>query len=193
MTIDKILKICNLSHVDISNVIPFSWPADTSIFSHISDQPSIFRRMISIKCCHIQVRGGVLYLEAKDTVDLKFKDGSSIVLKNVVYVSKLRANLLSARCLYKAGLVRFFNSSKIYFKLNRKTVIKAMMEHSLYIVNYISKQYKETAFPSMDYNMNNSNQQQLPMTTLSKQSGRLNQSAEDQYLLFHRCFVYLGL
>jgi hypothetical protein len=158
----------------------------------MSDQPSIFRCMIPIKCRRIQVGGGVLYSEAKSTVDLKCKDGSSMVLKNVLYVPKLGVNLLSARCLYEVGLVRSFNSGKMYFKLNRKTVIKATMENGLYIVNHVSTQYKETAFPRVDYNMNDFNQQQLPMTALSRQSDRLNQSAKDRYLLFHGRFAHLG-
>jgi hypothetical protein len=77
-------------------------------------------------------------------------------LKNMLYVPKLGANLLSARRLCEAGLVGSFNSGKMYFKLNGKTIIKATMENGLYILNHVSKQYKETAFPSVDYNMNNS-------------------------------------
>jgi hypothetical protein len=80
-----------------------------------------------------------------------------MVLKNVLYVPKMGANLVSARRRYEAGLVRSFNSGKIYFKLNGKTVTKATIQNSLYIVNHISKQYIETAFPSIDYNMNDFN------------------------------------
>jgi hypothetical protein len=47
------------------------------------------------------------------------------------------------------------------------------------IVNHVSKQYKETAFPSVNYNMNDSNQQQLLMMASSRQSGALNQSTND--------------
>jgi hypothetical protein len=189
---DEILEVCNLSHDDFSKVTTFSWPPDTGASSHMSDQPSSFRRMIPIKRHRIQVGGGVLYSEAKGTVDLKCKDGSSMVLKNVLYIPKLGANLLSARRLCEVGLVGSFNSGKMYFKLKGTTVIKARMENGLDIVKHVSKQYKETAFPSVDYNMNNSNQQQLPMTTSSRQSGELNQFAKDRYLLFHKRFAHLG-
>jgi hypothetical protein len=113
--------------------------------------------MIPIKRRRIQVGGGVLYSQAKGTVDLKCNDGSSMVLKNMLYVPKLGANLLLARCLCEAGLVGSFNSGNMYFKLTGNTVIKATMENGLYIVNHVSKQYKETAFPSVDYNTNDSN------------------------------------
>jgi hypothetical protein len=115
-----------------------------------------------------------------------------MVLKYVLYIPKSGANLLLARYLCEAGLVGSFNSGKMYFKLNGKTVIKATMENGLYIVNHISKQYKETAFLSINYNMNDFNQQQLLMTTSSRQSGRLNQSAKDRYFSFHRCFAHLS-
>jgi hypothetical protein len=116
-----------------------------------------------------------------------------MVLKNVLYVPKLGANLLLSRRLCEAGLVGSFHSGKICFKLNGKTVIKARMENGLYIVNDVSKQYKETAFPSGDYNLNDSNQHQLPMTASSRQSGGLNQSPKDRYLLFHRPVAHRGL
>jgi hypothetical protein len=120
------------------------------------------------------------------------KDGSSMVLKNVLYIPKLGTNLLSARRLCKVGLVGSFNLGTMYFKLNGKTIIKAKMENGLYIVNHVSKYYKEMAFPSIDYNMSDSNDQQSPMDELSKPTGVLNQSAKDQYLLFHRRFAHLG-
>jgi hypothetical protein len=69
-----------------------------------------------------------------------------MILK-VLFVSKLGANLLSARRLCEAGLVGCFNSGKMYFKLNGKRVVKAMMENSLYIVDHVSNCYRETAFP----------------------------------------------
>jgi hypothetical protein len=57
----------------------------------------------------------------------------------MLYISKLGINLLSARHLYKVGLVGSFNSGKMYFKLNKKTVIKAMIENGVYILNHVSK------------------------------------------------------
>jgi hypothetical protein len=108
-----------------------------------------------------------------------------MVLKNVLYVLKLGANLLSARCLCGAGLVGSFYSDTMYFMLNGKIIIKVKIENGLYIVNHISKRHKEIAFPSIDYNTSNSNDQQSPMDELSKPTGMLNQSAKDQYLLLY--------
>jgi hypothetical protein len=106
--------------------------------------------MILIKHQRIQVGGGVLYLEAKGIVGLRCKDSSSMILKNVLFVFKLGANLLSARCLCKAGLVGCFDLGNIYVKSNRKTIVKAIIENGLYIVDHISSHYKETAFPCVD-------------------------------------------
>jgi hypothetical protein len=97
-----------------------------------------------------------------------------MVLKYVLYVPNLGANLLSARYLCKAGLVGSFNSSIIYFKLNRKMIIKGKIENGLYIVNHISKHHKEIAFPNIDYNISNSIDQQSPMDELSKPTRTLN-------------------
>jgi hypothetical protein len=110
----------------------------------------------------------------------------------VLFVPKLGANLLSARCLCEAGLVGCFDSGNMYFKLNRKTVVKAMMENGHYIVDHVSSPYKETAFPCIDHNMNCSNKQELAIPTSSGRTGGLNQSAKDRYLLFRRCFAHLG-
>jgi hypothetical protein len=132
-------------------------------------------------------------LKAKKTVNLTCKDGSSMILKNVLFVPKLGANLLSARHLYEAGLVGCFDSGNMYFKLNRKTVVQATIENGLYIVDHISSHYKETVFPCIDQNMNDSNEQEITIPSSSNQMGKLNQSAKDRYLLFHRFFVHLGL
>jgi hypothetical protein len=120
---------------------------------------------------------GVLCSDVIRTVDLKCKDGSLMVL--MLYVPKLDANLLLARHLYEADLVGSFNSGTIYFKLNGKTIIKVKMENGLYIVHHISKHHKEMAFPSVDYDMSNSNDQLMPIPKLSKQTDELNQSMKD--------------
>jgi hypothetical protein len=135
--------------------------------------------MIPIKCQRIQVRGEVLYSQAKGIVNLICKDSSSMILNNVLFVPKLGANLLSARHLYEAGLVGCFDSGNIYFKLNGKTVVKATMENGLYIVDHVCSCYKETAFPCVDQNINNSNKHELAIPSLSNQTGGLNQSAKD--------------
>jgi hypothetical protein len=69
---DGILEVCNLSHDDIRKVTSFSWAADTGASSPMSDQRSIFKQMIPIKHQHIQVRGRIVYSEAKGIVDLKY-------------------------------------------------------------------------------------------------------------------------
>jgi hypothetical protein len=42
---------------------PSTWPADSSASSYMSDQPSLFRKMIPIKRRTIRVRGGLMYAD----------------------------------------------------------------------------------------------------------------------------------
>jgi hypothetical protein len=49
-------------------------------------------------------------------------------------------------------------------------IIKAKMENNLYIMNHISKHHKEMVFPSVDYDMSNSNDQLFPIPRSSKQT-----------------------
>jgi hypothetical protein len=168
---DGILEVCNLSHDDISKVAPFSCAADTGAFLHMSGQPSICKQMIPINRQQIQVKGGDLYSDVKGTVDLKCKDDSSMVLRNVLFMHKLGANLLSARRLCEAGLVRFFNLGKMYSKLDGKTAIKATIENGRYIVNHNSKHYRETAFPCIDYDMRDSVRSDSEITQNPKELG----------------------
>jgi hypothetical protein len=136
---DESLEICMLSPDDISKVSPFFWPADTGASCQIYDQFSICRYIISTKHCQIEIRGVVLYFEAKGTVDLKSNDGLLIVLRIILYVPILGVNLLLANHLYKTGLVGSFNLNKMYFKLKKKMVIKATIKNNLYIINHILK------------------------------------------------------
>jgi hypothetical protein len=52
--------------------------------------------------------------------------------------------------------------------------------------------YRDTAFPCGDYNVSDSNEQQLPIRALSTHTSGLNQSAKDRYLLPHRHIPHLG-
>jgi hypothetical protein len=92
----------------------------------------------------------------------------------MLYIQKLGANLLSTRHLYEASLVGSFNSVTICFKLYGKVIIKATIENSYYIINYILKYHKEIAFSRIDYNISDSNNQQSLMDKLSKLTGILN-------------------
>jgi hypothetical protein len=51
----------------------------------------------------------------------------------------------------------------MYFKLNGKMIVKAMMENGRYIFNQVSKHHNEMAFPPIDYTKSDSNNQQSLM------------------------------
>jgi hypothetical protein len=53
--------------------------------------------------------------------------------------------------------------------LNRKTVVKAIMDNGLYIVDHVSSCYTETEFPCVDENMNDSNEEELAIPSSSNQ------------------------
>ncbi|KAI0999756.1 hypothetical protein K3495_g8444 [Podosphaera aphanis] len=194
-------EVCNLSQEDIRKIAP-SWPAEIGASSHMSDIPSLFRHLKSTKLRRIQVGGGVLYSDAKGTVKVACEDSSSMLLKNDLFFPKLGTDLLSARRLCESGLVGSFNSNWIYFKLKGKIIIKAKKENGSYIINHISSCLRETAFSSIDHDMDISNEQKLPVDGFSNDnfdvkapvtslSRDLNESDKDRYLLFHRCFAHL--
>jgi hypothetical protein len=61
-----------------------------------------------------------------------------------------------------------------------KQLLKRQWKMVSTLLIIISTHYRETAFSCIDYNMSDSNEQQLPMHGLSRYTSRLNQSAKDQ-------------
>ncbi|KAI0996462.1 hypothetical protein K3495_g11718 [Podosphaera aphanis] len=106
---------CHITKEKISKTSPTSWIADTGASSHMSDQKSLFRKLIRIKRRKIKVGDGELYSDFKGTVIMACDDGSSTLLSDVLYVPKLGVNLLSARKLALAGLEGRFDDKYMYF------------------------------------------------------------------------------
>jgi len=96
-------------------------------------------------------------------------------LKNVLYIPKLKVNLISARRIYERNLKDRFNSTKIYFTKNEKRIIKAKLQDSLYIVTHIAENYKEKALTTQVSGINK--QKKIVINT---------------YLLIHRQFNHLS-
>jgi hypothetical protein len=67
-----------------------------------------------------------------------------------------------------------------------------MIQNSLNIMDHVSSHNKETTIPCIDQNMNDSNEQELIIPSLSNQMGGLNQLGKNPYLLFYRRFAHLG-
>ena len=93
----------------------------------MSDQLDLFR---SLKRCVrriIQVGGGEIYSEYTREVVAIYEDSSRGLLRDVLYVPGLGINLLSIRKICDAGLKGRLDSTRIYFKKNRKKVIEAIL------------------------------------------------------------------
>ncbi|KAI1510786.1 Retrotran-gag-2 domain containing protein [Pyrenophora tritici-repentis] len=91
------IETCRLSKDIVGKASPSTWAADTGASSHMSDQPSLFRRMIKIKRRLVRVGGGELYADWKGEAQVVCKDGSSTWLSEVLLVPNLGVNLLSAQ------------------------------------------------------------------------------------------------
>jgi hypothetical protein len=143
-------EVCCLSKEEISKAIPSTWPADTGATLHMSDQPSLFSTMKPIKARRVKVGGGELLAKHKGSAKLQCADGSSIILKDVLYIPRLGINLVSARKLCQVGLKGLFDKNHMYFKQGPKTVVTATMTNGLYVITHISKKCKDTAFAGVE-------------------------------------------
>jgi hypothetical protein len=116
----------------------------------MSDQPSLFSTIKLIKARCVKVGGGELLTKHKGSVKLQCADGSSIILKDVLYVLRLGINLVSARKLCQVGLKDLFNKNYMYFKQGPKTVVTVTMTNGLYVITHISKKCKDIAFARVE-------------------------------------------
>jgi hypothetical protein len=116
----------------------------------MSDQPSLFSTIKLIKARCVKVRGGELLAKHKGSVKLQCTDGSLIILKDVLYIPRLRINLVLVRKLCQVELKGSFNKNYIYFKQGPKTVVTIIMINSLYMITHISKKCKDTAFVGVE-------------------------------------------
>ncbi|KAF7569560.1 UBN2 multi-domain protein [Pyrenophora tritici-repentis] len=172
------IETCRLSKDIVGKASPSTWAADTGASSHMSDQPSLFRRMIKIKRRLVRVGGGELYADWKGEAQVVCKDGSSTWLSEVLLVPNLGVNLLSGRRICAAGLKGRFNSHVLCFKLGKEIIIKATMDDGLYVVSHIADGYHETAFLGTE-----------PHTPVKSE---LKVNEKERYLLYHRRFAHLG-
>lgn len=180
-----------LTKESIRKTTPSTWPADTGASSHMSDQRHLFRELRPIPRRRIRVGGGVMYAREKGTANLVCKDGSSMLLQDVLYVPGLGVNLLSARRVCQAGLKGRFGATEMYFKLGKKKVIEATMHEGLYIVTHVAEGYGETAFASIDTNMQDATEEALMQTKPKRERSELTEDQKEVYMLMHRRFNHL--
>jgi hypothetical protein len=146
---------CNISKDELSkHYHSTAWAADTGASSHMAYQPECFRSLIPIRARRIQVGGGVLYARHKGVAEQRCADGSYAVLSECLFVPDLGINLLSARRLCRNGITGFFDDKHMYFRRQKKTIVKATMSDGLYWVTHVeSDKKKETAFSATDVRM----------------------------------------
>ena len=75
----------------------------------------------------IQVGRGEIYSEYTREVVIICEDGSRGLLRDVLYVPRLGINLLSVRRICDARLKGRLDSTRIYFKKDRKKVIEVIL------------------------------------------------------------------
>jgi len=185
---DSEIETCRLSKDILGKASPSTWAGDTGASSHMSDQPSLFRRMIKIRRRLVRVGGGELHADWKGEAQMVCKDGSSTWLSDVLLVPNLGVNLLSGRRICAAGLKGRFNSHTLSFKLGKETIIKATMDDGLYVVSHIAGGYQETAFPGTELHAPPPDTEVLHTPAESE----LKASEKERYLLYHRRFAHLG-
>ena len=91
---DEEIETCRLSKDIVGKASPSTWAGDTGASSHMSDQPSLFRRIIKIKRRLVRVGGGELYADWKGEAQVVYKDRSSTWLLDILLIPNLRVNLL---------------------------------------------------------------------------------------------------
>ena len=200
-TQDENDEVCRLSKEEIGKATPSSWSADTGATSHMSDQPSLFSTMIPIKARRVKVGGGELAARHMGNAKLQCIDGSSMVLKDVLYVPKIGVNLVSARRLCQAGLTGSFDDSHMYFKQDNKKVVTATMTNDLYIITHVSKKCQDTAFVGVE-NTNEvdteedtaDDNEEAPILTedKTKYNMPLSDKEKRRYLKYHQRFAHLN-
>jgi hypothetical protein len=180
-----------LSNELIRKAQPSTWPADSGASSHMSDQPSLFRKMIPIKRRTIRVGGGLMYADQKGTVDMMCEDGSSMLLADVLYVPGLGVNLLSARRICQSGLKGSFDRDKMFFKLHKEKIIEATMRNGLYIVTHVADGFQDKAFIAIP-TIEEDAEMEETVRAVKSQKTDLTSKQESLYKLMHRRFNHLG-
>ncbi|KAI0993630.1 hypothetical protein K3495_g14554, partial [Podosphaera aphanis] len=187
----ELYEHAQLSRALISKASSSTWASDTGASAYMSDQPSLFRSLITIPRRTILVGGGKLYARAEGSAQLTCKDGSSMMLHNVLLVPGLGINLLSGRQMCRnGGLKGAFDENHLYFKRGDRPLITATMKNGLYIVSHVSNGNKCSEIPAYNArseDMEVDNDESKPVI-----DAELTPNEKDRYMLYHRRFSHLG-
>ncbi|KAI1006754.1 hypothetical protein K3495_g1463 [Podosphaera aphanis] len=185
----------HLSKEKICKTTPSDWPVDTGATSHMSDQPLYFRKLIPMYPRRVKVGGGELRAEFEGDVQMRCKDGSSMLLSNVLFVPNLGINLLSVRRMCQAELNFVGNENKLFLKLGNQNNIEARMTRGLYAVTHIAQEYEERAFTTVENDMQMKDSSSLEINDNSVQNSDnevVRKHELERYLKYHRRFAHLG-
>ncbi|KAF7565152.1 hypothetical protein PtrM4_045860 [Pyrenophora tritici-repentis] len=196
---------CHISAEQASKSTPANWIADTGASSHMTDKRNLFRGPLKrTPLTTIQVGGGFLHSTQRGTVMMKALDGTTGLLRKVLYVPKLGVNLIAARRLCREGLQGIFDDKNMYFKDKSRIAVQAAQKDGLYIVSHIASKYSGKAFiagktrtDSNDQSTAEESQETQPETQSDQDP---DESEEDKstkkdrrnYRLMHRRFAHYG-
>ncbi|KAF7564387.1 uncharacterized protein PtrM4_152160, partial [Pyrenophora tritici-repentis] len=194
---------CHISAEQASKSTPANWIADTGASSHMTDKRNLFRGPLKrTPLTTIQVGGGFLHSTQRGTVMMKALDGTTGLLRKVLYVPKLGVNLIAARRLCREGLQGIFDDKNMYFKDKSRIAVQAAQKDGLYIVSHIASKYSGKAFiagktrtDSNDQSTAEESQETQPETQSDQDP---DESEEDKstkkdrrnYRLMHRRFAH---
>jgi len=112
---EKSENIAVLSKNIVSKIFKFNWVADSDVFSHMIDQLWLFSdSLVCIKKCIIKVEERKLYVNHCDIAVMQNHHENSVKLSSVLYVSKLKVNLLFERRMCKKDLQESFDDKNLY-------------------------------------------------------------------------------
>lgn len=139
-------EIATIARNVISKIPPSEWYADSGASSHMTDKLHLFRTFVKINRRQVKVGGGVLVADYMGTVEMRMKDGRSVLLSAVLWVPGLGVNLLSARKICMRGLKAKFDDKEMVFSLHGKSLITASVKGGVFIVNKLAKGLEECAY-----------------------------------------------
>ena len=123
-----------------------------------------------------------MYAREKSTAVLKYQDRLQAMLSDILYISGLGINLLSAQYLCQRGLIGSFNENRIYFKNGKNIIIKAIIQNGLYIVSHVAnnpRAEKDLIFMLNDINIINTDNRD------DEDNLKLSKNNIERYLLFY--------
>ena len=197
---------CHVSAEQARRNKPTDWISDTGASSHMTDKRNLFRGPLKhTPITTIQVGGGFLYSTQRGTVTMKALDGTTGLLRKVLYVPKLGVNLIAAKRLCKEGLQGTFDDKNMYFRDKSTVAVQAVQKNGLYVVSHIADKYSGKAFIAGKTRTESSEQstaeETQSETTSKTQSDQDPDESEENmstkkdrrnYRLMHRRFAHYG-